>query len=60
MHKQNEKIRIMIGVRQMDTIAPKLFTAALESISIHFRMLKWEIKVVKIDGEFITTRYPLC
>ena len=51
MHKESEKIRIKIGVRQGDTISPKLFTATLESI---FRRLNWENKGVKIDGEFLS------
>ena len=37
LHKESEKIRIKRGVRQGDTISPKLFTATLESI---FRRLK--------------------
>ena len=49
LHKENEKIRIKRGVRQGDTISPKLFTATLESI---FRRLNWENKGVKIDGDF--------
>ena len=51
LHKESEKIRIKIGVRQGDTISPKLFTATLESI---FRRLNWEHKGVKIDGEFLS------
>ena len=47
LHKESEKIRIKRGVRQEDTISPKLFTATLESI---FRRLNWENKGVKIDG----------
>ena len=43
--------RIKRGVRQGDTISPKLFTATLESI---FRRLNWENKGVKIDGEFLS------
>ena len=50
LHKESEKIRIKRGVRQVDTILPKLFTATLESI---FRRLNWENKGVKIDGEFL-------
>ena len=51
LHKESEKIRIKRGVRQGDTISPKLFTATLESI---FRRLNWENKGgVKIDGEFL-------
>ena len=41
LHKESEKIRIKRGVRQGDTISPKLFTATLESI---FRRLNWENK----------------
>ena len=51
LHKEGEKIRIKRGVRQGDTISPKLFTATLESI---FRRLNWENKGVKIDGEFLS------
>ena len=49
--KESEKIRIKRGVRQGDTISPKLFTATLESI---FRRLNWENKGVKIGGEFLS------
>ena len=51
LHKESEKIRIKRGVRQVDTISPKLFTATLESI---FRRLNWENKGVKIDREFLS------
>ena len=51
LHKESEKIRIKRGVRQGDTISPKLFTATLVSI---FRRLNWEHKGVKIDGEFLS------
>ena len=51
LHKESEKIRIKMGVRQGDTISPKLFTAPLESI---YRRLNWENKGVKIDGEFLS------
>ena len=51
LHKESEKIRIKRGVRQGDTISPKLFTATLESI---FRRLNWENMDVKIDGEFLS------
>ena len=46
LQKESEKIRIKRGVRQGDTISPKLFTATLESI---FRRLNWENKGVRID-----------
>ena len=51
LHKESEKIRINRGVRQGETISPKLFTATLESI---FRRLIWENKGVKVDGEFLS------
>ena len=51
LHKEGEKIRIKRGVRQGDTISPKIFTAALESI---FRRLAWDNKGEKIDGEFLS------
>ena len=51
LHKESEKIRIKRGVRQGDTISPKLFTATLESI---FRRLNWENQGVKIDGKFLS------
>ncbi len=47
LHKESEKIRIKRGIRQGDTISPKLFTATLVSI---FRRLNWENWCVKIDG----------
>ena len=49
LHKESEKIRIKRGVRQGDTISPKLFTVTLESI---FRRLNWENKGVKIAENF--------
>ena len=51
LHKESDKSRIKRGVRQGDTISPKLFTATLESI---FRRLNWENKGVNIDGEFLS------
>ena len=51
LHKESEKIRIKRGVRQGDTISPKLFTATLESI---FRRLNRENKGLKIDGELLS------
>ena len=51
LHKESEKIRIKRGVRQGDTISPKMFTATLESV---FRRLNWENKGVKIDGKFLS------
>ena len=51
LHKESEQIRIKRGVRQGDTISPKLFTATLESI---FRRLNWENKGLKIGGELLS------
>ena len=53
VHLHKEKIRIKRGIRQGDTISPKLFTATLESI-ILFRRLNWKNKGLKIDGEFLS------
>ncbi|EYB83168.1 hypothetical protein Y032_0341g3004 [Ancylostoma ceylanicum] len=44
----NIDIPISRGVRQGDTISPKLFTAALEDV---FKNFDWSERGVKIDGE---------
>ena len=54
LNKESEKIRIKRGVRQGDSISPKLFTATLENI---FRSLNWENKGVKIDFALLMTYY---
>ena len=41
-------IKINRGVRQGDSISPKLFTATLENV---FKNLNWEGKGVNIDGK---------
>ena len=51
LHKESNKINIRRGVRQGDTIWPKLFTATLECI---FRRMTWETRVLKIDGELLS------
>ena len=51
LHKESNKINIRRGVRQGDTISPKLFMAAIESI---FRRLTWETRGLKIDGEYLS------
>ncbi|KAL0840406.1 hypothetical protein ABMA28_015663 [Loxostege sticticalis] len=43
-----EPFSLGCGVRQGDTISPKLFTAALENV---FRKLDWSDKGISIDGE---------
>ena len=50
LHKKSEKIPIKKGVRQGDTISPKLFTACLEEI---FKKLEWENIGMKVDGEYL-------
>ena len=50
LHKDSEKIKINKGVRQGDTISPKLFTACLENI---FRKMKWESEGININGEYL-------
>ena len=50
LHKESEKINLKRGVRQGDTISPKLFTSTLESI---FRRLNWENKGLKTDREYL-------
>ncbi|MEG7522669.1 MAG: reverse transcriptase domain-containing protein, partial [Chromatiales bacterium] len=48
---ESNKINIRRGVRQGDTISPKLFTATLESI---FRRLTWKNRGLKIDGKYLS------
>ena len=50
LHKTSNAFKIRKGVRQGDTISPKLFNAVLQEI---FKKLNWEEKGIKIDGEFI-------
>jgi hypothetical protein len=48
LHKESNKIKINKGVRQGDTISPKLFTACLEKI---FRSIDWTEKGINVNGE---------
>ena len=51
LHRNSEKIPIKRGVRQGDTISPKLFTACLEEI---FKKLNWENLGIRVNGEYLT------
>jgi ribonuclease HII len=50
LHKESKPINIKKGVRQGDTISPKLFTSCLENI---FRSLNWEENGIQINGEYL-------
>jgi Reverse transcriptase (RNA-dependent DNA polymerase) len=47
---RTNQINIKRGVRQGDSISPKLFTLVLEDI---FKKLNWQAKGIKIDGSFL-------
>uniref|UniRef100_A0A0N5C0B1 Reverse transcriptase domain-containing protein n=1 Tax=Strongyloides papillosus TaxID=174720 RepID=A0A0N5C0B1_STREA len=49
-HKKLQ-IQVKRGVRQGDTISPKLFTAVVEDV---FSKLDWTKKGIRIDGEHLT------
>ena len=51
LHEVSQPIFIKRGVRQGDTISPKLFIAALENI---FRGLNWERKGININGSYLS------
>lgn len=51
LHRESERFHIQRGVRQGDTISPKLFTACLQEI---FRTLDWEEKGININGEYLS------
>ncbi|KAG1650809.1 Receptor-type tyrosine-protein phosphatase S [Nymphon striatum] len=51
LHTNTNKIRLEKGVRQGDSISPKLFTAFLENV---FRCLNWTSKGIPINGDRLT------
>ena len=51
LHKESRDIPINKGVRQGDTISPKLFTSCLEDI---FRSLNWEDSGISINGKTLS------
>ena len=51
LHKESNKINIRRDIRQGDTISPKLFMTALDSM---FRQLTWETRSLKIEGEYLS------
>ncbi|KAL1447418.1 hypothetical protein WDU94_003530 [Cyamophila willieti] len=50
IHNQTAKINLEKGVRQGDTISPKLFIAVLEMV---FKKLNWENKGILINNEYL-------
>jgi len=50
LHQESEKFKVGKGVRQGDSISPKLFSAVLESV---FQNLNWDEVGIKINGEYL-------
>jgi hypothetical protein len=46
LDKESGKFKIQKGVRQRDTLSPKLFNAGLEQV---FRRLNWDNKGITIN-----------
>ncbi len=51
MDGESKPFRVQRGVRQGDTISPKLFTAVLEDI---FRSMDWQTQGININGEHLS------
>ena len=49
LHRDSDKIKLQRGVRQVDNISPKLFSACLQDAIIN--KINWEDKGINIDGE---------
>ena len=52
LHRDSDKIKLHMGVRQRDNISPKLFTACLQDAIIN--KINWEDKGINIDGEHLS------
>ena len=52
LHRESDKINLQMGVRQGDTISPKLFTACLQDSIIN--KSNWEDKGLNIDCEHLS------
>ncbi len=51
LHENTTKFKIGRGVRQGDTISPKLFTSVLESV---FKKLDWSEMGININGKYLS------
>ena len=52
LHRESDKINLQRGVRQGDTISPKLFTACLQDAIIN--KINWKGKGINIDDEHLS------
>ena len=51
LHENTDKFKIGRGVRQGDTISPKLFTSTLESV---FKKLDWSKMGINVNGKYLS------